>query len=224
MSQSTKKPTKRAQAKAPAGKRAAAKSPAKRLTLNAKGKDTRQRVLAKAAELFAKRGYDGIGLQEIGTSCGMTKGTLFWHFKNKRHLYTECVTEAVAAALSEVDTAITETPPKAQLRQYLEWLLPALSKNALVRRLLLHIVIDKDSQLIRELMHGPMGRSYETFMHILDRLKPKNDKIALSFFAYAIFVLNDELIELADVWAPATHRHVGGKKSITFIETLVKSW
>lgn len=205
-------------------KKATAKAPAKKPTLNIKGKDTRRRVMIKAAELFAKHGYDGIGLQELAKSCGMTKGTLFWHFDNKRHLYTECVTEAVNLALADVDQAITEKEPAAQLRQYLEWLLPALSKNALVRRLMLHIVIDHDAALIKELMSGPMGRSYEIFIQILGRIKPKNDKIALSFFAYAIFVLNDELIELADVWAPNTHKHVGGSKSIGFIETLVKSW
>ena len=68
-----------------------------------------------------------------------------------------------------------------------------------------------------------MGRSYELFMQIFKRLKPKNDKIALSFFAYAIFALNDELIELADVWAPNTHKHVGGRRSIGHIEALVRS-
>ena len=224
MNSSAKQPLKRSRITAQTGEKSATKRPAKRLTLNAKGKDTRQRVLTKAAALFAKHGYDGIGLQVIGQSCGLTKGSLFWHFDSKRHLYTECVTEAVGTALSGIDAAITEKSPGSQLRQYLEWLLPALSKNALARRLLLHIVIDQDAALIRELMNGPMGRSYETFMQILDRLKLKNDKTALSFFAYAIFVLNDELIELADVWAPSTRRHVGGSKSIGFIETLVKSW
>ena len=128
-----------------------------------------------------------------------------------------------AAALGDVDTAVTEKSPDGQLRKYLEWLLPALSKNSLVRRLLLHITIDRDADLIRALRNGPMGRSYELFMQIFKRLKPKNDKIALSFFAYAIFALNDELIELADVWAPNTHKHVGGRRSIGHIEALVRS-
>jgi AcrR family transcriptional regulator len=190
----------------------------------AKATNTRERMLMHAAELFAARGFADVGLQEIVKTTGVTKGSLFWHFEGKRQIYVESVKQTLAAALDHSQHEINAATPAARLRQYLEWILPALSASPVARRLLLQLILDQDTELMKELMKGPMGESYAAFTKILKDLKPRHDKTALSFFVYAIFVLNDELLKLADVWEPKYRKRVGGSKSIQFIETLVKSW
>lgn len=45
--------------------------------------DNRENILACALQLFAARGFDGVGVQEIVDAAGVTKPTLYHYFGNK---------------------------------------------------------------------------------------------------------------------------------------------
>jgi TetR/AcrR family transcriptional regulator len=45
--------------------------------------DNRNRILACALDLFARRGYDAVGVQEIVSAAGVTKPTLYHYFESK---------------------------------------------------------------------------------------------------------------------------------------------
>jgi AcrR family transcriptional regulator len=62
---------------------------------------TRDRLREEALRLFADRGYWGVSIAQIGTSCGITKQSLLHHFGSKEKLYRE-VLEAIAAELQEL--------------------------------------------------------------------------------------------------------------------------
>ncbi len=47
---------------------------------------TRERILDAAAESFARDGYAGVTLLDIAERAGMTKGAVYFHFKNKESL------------------------------------------------------------------------------------------------------------------------------------------
>lgn len=48
---------------------------------------TRNALLASALEIFFKRGVSRASLQEIAINAGLTRGALYWHFKNKEDLF-----------------------------------------------------------------------------------------------------------------------------------------
>ena len=48
--------------------------------------NSRDIILNTAISLFAKKGFEGVGVQEICTSAGITKPTLYYFFKNKQGL------------------------------------------------------------------------------------------------------------------------------------------
>ncbi|BCJ67291.1 TetR/AcrR family transcriptional regulator [Polymorphospora rubra] len=47
---------------------------------------TSERVLRVATELFAEKGYDATGVQELSESTGLGRGALYYHIKNKQQL------------------------------------------------------------------------------------------------------------------------------------------
>ncbi len=49
--------------------------------------DSSRRVLRTAAQLFSRRGFDGVSVQEICDAAGVTKPTLYYYFKSKQALY-----------------------------------------------------------------------------------------------------------------------------------------
>lgn len=49
--------------------------------------DSRAAILAAAQRLFVERGYRGISMREIAEAVGMTKAALYYHFRDKEHLF-----------------------------------------------------------------------------------------------------------------------------------------
>jgi TetR/AcrR family transcriptional regulator, acrAB operon repressor len=47
---------------------------------------TREELLAQSLALFAKRGVSNISLDDVAAAAGVTKGAIYWHFRNKDEL------------------------------------------------------------------------------------------------------------------------------------------
>lgn len=58
------------------------------------GQTVRQRLLARATECFARKGYASTTVREIVEAAGVTKPTLYYYFRNKEGLYLELMQEA----------------------------------------------------------------------------------------------------------------------------------
>lgn len=48
--------------------------------------ETRERIIASAARVFARKGFQKATLDEVAADAGMTKGAIYWHFRNKNDL------------------------------------------------------------------------------------------------------------------------------------------
>ncbi len=59
----------------------------------------RERLLAAAAELFARKGYAATSVGEIVAAAGVTKPTLYYHFRSKEGLYLEMMQGGAAEFL-----------------------------------------------------------------------------------------------------------------------------
>src|SRR6476619_5291950 len=68
---------------------------------------TRAALIAAARELFAARGYAGVGTEEIVQRAGVTRGALYHHFSGKDDLF-RAVYERVEQELTE--RIVTEVP------------------------------------------------------------------------------------------------------------------
>jgi AcrR family transcriptional regulator len=59
----------------------------------AMGDPTRDRLLAAAAEVFAEKGYDRAGVQEIARRAGFTTGAIYGRFRGKADLLVAAIAE-----------------------------------------------------------------------------------------------------------------------------------
>jgi len=50
---------------------------------------TKTRIFMAAAELFSERGYSGVSMREISELSGVSKPTVYYHFKSKEGIYKE---------------------------------------------------------------------------------------------------------------------------------------
>jgi AcrR family transcriptional regulator len=59
-------------------------------------KDTRERILAAALELFSERGFAGTNIRELSALLGMGKSSLYRHFESKEAIWNALLDEMIA--------------------------------------------------------------------------------------------------------------------------------
>jgi AcrR family transcriptional regulator len=105
----------------------------------------RDKILDAAQELFARRGFAGVGLSEIAEAVGLGKSSLFHHFHGKAALYA-----AVAGRiLAHLETVLTRAlaaggTPVERLDRWLDTLIDTLAEHPSYSRLLLRGLFEDD--------------------------------------------------------------------------------
>jgi AcrR family transcriptional regulator len=68
--------------------------------------ERRAQVLSTAERLFARRGYDGVGLREIAHEVGIRAPSLFKHFPSKQAIYNLVLSDLFASLAEAIEVAI----------------------------------------------------------------------------------------------------------------------
>lgn len=122
--------------------------------------DTRQRILDKALELFAAKGYDAVGVAEIAGAVGIKAPSLYNHFPSKQAIFNAIV-EATAAHY-EQDTGEISVHVQDVRQDYSTF--SQISEDSLaekVRQIFLYSLHDKTVSRFRRMMTLEQFRSPE---------------------------------------------------------------
>jgi len=106
---------------------------------------SRDKILDCAEELFARRGYAGIGLAEVAERVGLGKSSLFHHFRSKSQLYAA----VVARILDRIEAPLTAAlaaggTPVVRLERWVDALVDTLARHPTYARLLLRSLFEDD--------------------------------------------------------------------------------
>lgn len=75
-----------------------------------RAEDRRASILALSRGLFAKKGLNGVSVNEIADECGVSPAVLYQHFDSKEALY-EAVIEELACKREDYVDAVLSGPP-----------------------------------------------------------------------------------------------------------------
>jgi AcrR family transcriptional regulator len=81
----------------------------KRLTKSEQSEATRRALLAAARSLFSSRGFADTSTEEIVSGAGVTRGTLYHHFRAKTALFRAVVLEMEEEVTASVASAAMES-------------------------------------------------------------------------------------------------------------------
>lgn len=120
----------------------------KSLTYGTKNKqqarETRQLILDVALRLFSQQGVSSTSLATIAKAAGVTRGAIYWHFKNKSDLFNE-IWELSDASISDLEIeyrAKFPNDPLSVIREILVYVLEATVTEER-RRLMMEIIYHK---------------------------------------------------------------------------------
>ena len=90
---------------------------------------TRSKLLESALDVFSEKSFSEVTLSEISERVGMTKGALYWHFKNKSDLLSKLIGEICLDSEMEFAEKFGEPKTLAELRDYYKKKLVLPSRN-----------------------------------------------------------------------------------------------
>lgn len=90
---------------------------------------TRSLLLEAALDVFSEKSFSEVTLSEIAERVGMTKGALYWHFKNKGDLLFKLIKEIFLDSEIEFAEKLVERETLADLRDYYNKKLMLPDKN-----------------------------------------------------------------------------------------------
>jgi AcrR family transcriptional regulator len=90
------------------------------LTPERRRQQTREHLLAAAAEVFAERGFHGASLDEVAAVAGFTKGAVYSNFKNKEDLFLALFKANYEREMQALRTTLedSEVPPEARISDF----------------------------------------------------------------------------------------------------------
>ena len=67
---------------------------------------TKRKIFETSLKLFSEKGYDATSIEEITTTVGVAKGTLYYHFSSKEEIFNFLVEEGMKLLINSIEIKI----------------------------------------------------------------------------------------------------------------------
>lgn len=91
--------------------------------------ETRAKILESALDIFSEKNFSNASLTEIAANVGLTKGALYWHFRNKNDLLLRLFEEICRHGEDRVKNLFDAPDSSGKLRRYYKNSLARLLKD-----------------------------------------------------------------------------------------------
>ncbi|MFD7655046.1 TetR/AcrR family transcriptional regulator [Actinosynnema sp. NPDC059797] len=149
----------------------------------------RDQILAAAAELFARHGFHGVGIDDIGAAVGISGPALYRHFRSKDAMLGEMLTQISERLLDGgLARVAASRDPEHALRELIRWHVDfALDDPALITVQIRNLanLTDPDRRLVRALQR----RYVEVWVETIRKTSPEVDEPTARAAAHAVFGL-----------------------------------
>jgi AcrR family transcriptional regulator len=153
--------------------------------------DTRGRILAAAAHVFARSGYTGATLDDVAAVAGLTKGAVYWHFASKSDLFLALLEAHTREQSATLPAMVQHVAGPSALADVLAEMFAACREDQDWPRLLLEFSASRRDPQVRERLQDlyrasqEVGRGVARAAQDEGRLAPNldPDAVALLFGA-----------------------------------------
>ncbi|WP_420027123.1 TetR family transcriptional regulator [Escherichia coli] len=114
--------------------------------------ETRQHILDVALRLFSQQGVSSTSLGEIAKAAGVTRGAIYWHFKDKSDLFSE-IWELSESNIGELELEYQAKFPGDPLSVLREILIHVLGEMAVVQQAQRNLCLESYDRIEQTLKH-----------------------------------------------------------------------
>jgi AcrR family transcriptional regulator len=169
-------------------------------TLGPRASETVGRILTAAARLFAERGYNGTGIDDLAAAAGVGRATFYRYFGDKPALLRTLAREYSVAAVELVERLATVEPasgPNDELREWLSDFVVFSRRYIGVFRTIAQGVVADEEQLKRH--RNGMAVAHQVARSLLGRVQrryPLDVDVAAAVFVAMLDRLPEALMEI----------------------------
>ncbi|HCR57481.1 MAG TPA: DNA-binding transcriptional repressor AcrR [Raoultella sp.] len=192
--------------------------------------ETRQHILDVALRLFSQQGVSSTSLAAIAKAAGVTRGAIYWHFKNKSDLLNEIwvLSEASISDLEVEYRAKFPNDPLSVVREILVYVLEATVTEER-RRLMMEIIFHKcefvgEMTAAQEAQRSLCLESYDRIEHTLNECIAAKMLPANLLTRRAAILMRSYLSGLMENWLFAPDSFDLQKDAREFVETLLEMY
>jgi len=177
--------------------------------------ERRTALLAAAATLFARHGFDGVSIEDLGSSAGVSGPAVYRHFPSKQAVLGALLVEVSERLLTGGRAVVASTPDDSAalsslVRFHVDF---ALAEPDVIR------VQDRDlaalSAADRDSVRDLQRRYVEVWVDVLARLHPTVDRAELRLRAQATFGLMNS--------TPHSARSLTATRTRTVLEQMARA-
>lgn len=129
-----------------------------------------RRIEGAARRLFANRGFAGTSMADIAAAAGVSKATVFHHYRNKRQLYESLVGDAFAGFREQLIPLLdAEGDVQGSLRDFAAAHVERLTRMQGTMRLIAREMLSGAAGSGDELVSGEMSRNFSLLVDALRR-------------------------------------------------------
>jgi AcrR family transcriptional regulator len=134
------------------------------------GPSTRERLLDRARELFARHGYAGVTLRKLADVAGVNPALIHYYFGDKESLYEHAVGDTVGPLLAAVEGALAApnegSPAIGRIvRQHMK----LIAANPWLPPLIMREVLLEDGRLRQRFVKNIAGRGAGLLQQLIER-------------------------------------------------------
>lgn len=105
---------------------------------------TRKDILHSALDIFVEKGYSKTTFDEIAKRINLTKGAVYWHFRNKPDIIAAMIKEVFYLVNTAIRQKIPEVETLEDLRRYFLYDAELIEKNNNYRKFLFFVIFQME--------------------------------------------------------------------------------
>ena len=103
-------------------------------------KQTRETILMAALDMFCDKGYSRTTFDEIAKKINLTKGAVYWHFRNKPDIIKALIIEAFERNQAAINREISEVNTLDDLLRYFKYAAQIVKTAPMFRKFLFFVM------------------------------------------------------------------------------------
>jgi len=123
--------------------------------------NTRERILKAAQEAFAKKGFNGVSMEEIAKAAGVKKALIYYYFPSKENLFEEVWTRTI----DEIEESLfKEVENEKSYMRKLKKFLRSYIDFVTNKTVLMELIEKEGSSIVEEEKWENLRRKYDGFL------------------------------------------------------------
>jgi len=150
-------------------------------------KSNRDKILAQAARLFSKKGFEGTSMRDVASAVKVTLPTIYHYFGNKRNLYDEARISVFSARSDKhIQHLQTDAEAKVRIHDYLLALATDLMNDPLYYKLLHREMLEQDKSGLRRLSQESFKPGFDQMCEILKDMSVNRPPAKMTMTLYSL--------------------------------------